>query len=135
MYRVTKILHFSYAHRLLNYTGKCKFLHGHNGRLEIDLTSHTLDAHGMVIDFDEIKKRIGQWIENDLDHKTFLCKDDSLATLLVKAGEQVLMMEGSPTAENMAKFIFDYITQCGFPATEVRLWETESSYASYSNIR
>ena len=32
MFRVTKEIHFCYGHRLLNYDGKCRHLHGHNGR-------------------------------------------------------------------------------------------------------
>ena len=32
MYRVTRQIDFCYGHRLLNYAGKCKNLHGHNGR-------------------------------------------------------------------------------------------------------
>ena len=35
-FKVTKQIEFCYGHRLLNYDGKCKHLHGHNGLLEID---------------------------------------------------------------------------------------------------
>ncbi|HLB03050.1 MAG TPA: 6-carboxytetrahydropterin synthase, partial [Nitrospiria bacterium] len=46
MYKVTKHILFCYGHRLLNYDGKCKHLHGHNGRVEIELTSPKLDHRG-----------------------------------------------------------------------------------------
>ena len=37
MYRVTREIHFCYGHRLLNYDGKCRHLHGHNGKAVITL--------------------------------------------------------------------------------------------------
>ena len=37
-----------------------------------------------------------------------------------------------PTAENIARVIFDYTASQGFPVVEVKLWETESCFASYS---
>ena len=43
MYKVTKHIDFCYGHRLLNYEGQCRYLHGHNGRVEIDIESPALD--------------------------------------------------------------------------------------------
>ena len=37
MFRVTREIEFCYGHRLLNYEGKCRHLHGHNGRAVITL--------------------------------------------------------------------------------------------------
>ena len=39
MFRVTREIDFCYGHRLLNYDGKCKYLHGHNGRAVITIES------------------------------------------------------------------------------------------------
>ena len=36
LHRITKLIDFCYGHRLMNYAGKCRFLHGHNGRIEVD---------------------------------------------------------------------------------------------------
>src|ERR671929_242125 len=36
MFRITRELHFCYGHRLLNYDGKCRHLHGHNGKAVIE---------------------------------------------------------------------------------------------------
>ena len=38
----------------------------------------------------------------------------------------------NPTAENIAKLIFDYAASQGFPVVEVQLWETENCFASYT---
>ena len=59
MFRVTKEVHFCYGHRLLNYAGKCRNLHGHNGKAVITVETESLDALGMVVDFTEIKRVIG----------------------------------------------------------------------------
>ena len=55
MFKVTKHIDFCYGHRLLNYDGQCRHLHGHNGRVEVDIESEKLDERGMVHDFSDIK--------------------------------------------------------------------------------
>lgn len=132
MYKVTREIHFCYGHRLLNYEGRCRRLHGHNGRLEIELESEGLDERGMVRDFSEIKTKIQTWIDENLDHKMLLCKSDPLLPTLQKMNEPVYVMEANPTAEAIAKLIFDTTLAQKFPVTEVRLWETENSFATYS---
>lgn len=131
MYKVTKEVWFSYGHRLLNYAGKCRHLHGHNGRLEIELAAERLDARGMVRDFDEIKKTVQAWIDEHLDHRMILSKDDPALPVLTQLGEPVYVVEANPTAEHLAKVIFEQIAAQGFPVTEVRLWETATSFATY----
>ena len=54
MYQVTCEIDFCYGHRLLDYDGKCKHLHGHNGRAVVTIESAELDARGMVFDFSEV---------------------------------------------------------------------------------
>jgi 6-pyruvoyltetrahydropterin/6-carboxytetrahydropterin synthase len=54
MYFLTQELEFCYGHRLIHYSGKCRFLHGHNGRVEIVLGGPHLDERGMLTDFGEI---------------------------------------------------------------------------------
>ncbi len=76
MFRVTREIDFCYGHRLLNYDGKCKYLHGHNGRAVITIESDKLDARGMVIDFSDIKRVVSNWIDENLDHRMILHRDD-----------------------------------------------------------
>ena len=135
MYHVTKVIHFCYGHRLLNYDGKCRYLHGHNGRVEIELSSKRLDRLGMVRDFTEIKREIQTWIDRHLDHKMILCRRDPVLPLLRKLGEPLFVIDANPTAENLAKLIYEETERLGFPVTAVRLWETESSFAAYQPQR
>jgi 6-pyruvoyltetrahydropterin/6-carboxytetrahydropterin synthase len=130
MYRVTREIRFCYGHRLLHYEGKCRHLHGHNGRAVITLETPQLDNLGMVMDFSRIKDVIGSWINQALDHKMLLHKDDPVLPLLQRLGEPVYVMDVNPTAENIARLIYDYTRDQGFPVLEVQLWETEHSLAT-----
>ncbi len=131
MFRVTKEIHFCYGHRLLNYAGKCRNLHGHNGKAVVTVESASLDALGMVVDFTEIKHSLGVWIDENLDHRMILHRDDPALPELRRLGEPVVVLDVNPTAENIAKVIFDLAASCGLPVIEVTLWETETSFATY----
>ena len=132
IYTIVKAIDFCYGHRLLNYEGKCRHLHGHNGRLEVELYSKTLDSKGMVMDFTEIRNIVKKWVDENLDHKMLLCKEDPVARMLVHLGEEVYLMESNPTAENIAKHIYEAIGTQGVNVARVKLWEPPSSYASVS---
>ena len=131
MYSVTKTITFCYGHRLLRYAGKCRYLHGHNGRVEIELSSKQLDARGMVRDFTEMKHAIQGWIDESLDHTMILSKADPAVPALRKLREPLYLIDTNPTAEHLAKLIYDQVKKMGFPVTAVQLWETDSSHATY----
>lgn len=131
MFRVSREIKFCYGHRLLDYAGKCRYLHGHNGRAIITIESESLDQLGMVMDFTEIKRVVSTWIDENLDHRMILHRDDPILPTLRKMSEPVYVVDVNPTAENIAKIIFDFTQNHGFPVTEVRLWETDSCFATY----
>jgi len=131
MFRISRQIDFCYGHRLLNYEGKCRHLHGHNGRALITIEASGLDGRGMVLDFSEIKRVISRWIDDNLDHRMLLCRDDPAVPVLQKLGEPVFLMDANPTAENIARLIFDFAVAEGFPVTEVVLWETPNCSATY----
>ena len=132
MYCVTKRLDFCYGHRLLNHDGVCRHLHGHNAMVEIDVTAETLDERDMVVDFSDIKRVVKAWIDRELDHKMILRRDDPLVEVLRAQGEPVYTIESNPTAERLAKLIFDTASDLGFKVSAVRLWETPGSCASWT---
>lgn len=132
MYQVTKTIHFCYGHRLLRYEGKCRFLHGHNARVEITLARPQLDPRGMVTDFNEIRLRLKRWIDETLDHKMLLHREDPIIPQLKAAQEPFVPIPENPTAEVLARLIFEQARSERFPVTSVRLWETDSSFATYA---
>jgi 6-pyruvoyltetrahydropterin/6-carboxytetrahydropterin synthase len=135
MYRVTRELRFCYGHRLLNYNGKCRHLHGHNGRAVITLEAPHLDPLGMVLDFSRIKEVVAAWIDENLDHRMLLHENDPALSWMRQLGEPVFVLKVNPTAENIARLIFDFVAGQGFPVVEVQLWETDHCFATYAGPR
>ncbi len=131
MFRVTKEIDFCYGHRLLNYDGKCKHLHGHNGKAVIVLEGTQLDHRGMVVDFSDIKKHVAGWIDANLDHRMILHEADPIVPILQDMGEPMFLVSENPTAESIAKLIYDFAKSHRLPVKEVSLWETFNSYATY----
>jgi 6-pyruvoyltetrahydropterin/6-carboxytetrahydropterin synthase len=135
VYCVTKRLDFCYGHRLMNHQGVCRHLHGHNAMVEIDVTAESLDARDMVVDFADIKNALKTWIDRELDHKMILRNDDPLIELLRAQGEPVYTIDANPTAERLARLIYETASGLGFNVSAVRLWETPGSCASWSPSR
>ena len=98
-YSAGREIHFSYGHRLLGHKGKCARLHGHNGRVRIEIAAEKLDRLGMVMDFYDIQKTIGEWIDKTIDHRMILSESDPLVAPLQKAGEPLVLIKKNPTAE------------------------------------
>ena len=130
MYRVSREIDFCYGHRLLEYSGKCRYLHGHNGRAVITIESEKLDSLGMVLDFSEIKNVVSHWIDEHLDHRMILHRDDPVIPTLKEMGEPLYLLDANPTAENIARLIFDYTRDQGYPIVEAQLWETPRCFAT-----
>ena len=133
MYSVTKRIDFCYGHRLLDYDGICKHPHGHNAVAEIEIHTDALDSRNMVADFSDIKRIVKGWIDRELDHKMILRRDDPLVPLLQSAGEPIYLLDSNPTVERIAKLIFDEGRALGINIINIRVWETPSSFASYSS--
>ncbi len=131
MFSVSREIDFCYGHRLLNYPGKCRHLHGHNGRVIITIEASGLDDQGMVLDFSEIKRVVNRWIDENLDHRMILNRADPVAPLLQNMNEPLYLMDVNPTAENIARLIFEVAREKGFPVVDVRLWETPHCCARY----
>ena len=131
MFRVTREIDFCYGHRLLDYAGKCKNLHGHNGRAVIAIEAPELDRLGMVLDFSDIKRVVSHWIDENLDHRMILHRDDPAVPALKELGEPLYLIDENPTAETIARLIFEFTASAGFPIVEASLWETPRCFATY----
>ena len=131
MFQVTQEIEFCYGHRLLNYAGKCRHLHGHNGRAVIVLEGEALDDRGMLVDFTDTKQSVRTWIDDELDHRMILNEADPAVPFFQEQGEPLFLLPENPTAETIARLIFNFTKEQGFPVTEVSLWETPKSFATY----
>ena len=131
MYQVSKQISFCYGHRLLKHPGKCARLHGHNAVAEIVCASRALNSSQMVVDFEAITGALRSWIDSELDHRMILNRQDPLVPVLKKWHEPCFLTTGNPTAEAIAKLVFDRAKQAKLPVQKVVLWETPTSSASY----
>lgn len=131
MFTITKDVYFCYGHRLMHHPGKCRHLHGHSVKASITVAAKELDVQGMVCDFSEVQQVASKYIDENLDHNFLLHRDDPLCMILASANERFLAIDSHPTAENLAKMIFVYMQEKCFAVTQVTLWETTSSNATY----
>ena len=65
------------------------------------------------------------------DGAMLLHKDDPIVPLLKQRGEPYYAMDENPTAENIARLIFEAAHEKGLPVIDVRLWETPHCCARY----
>lgn len=93
MYEVRIEKEFSAAHFLKDYNGKCENLHGHNYTVRVHLKGEKLNDGGLLFDFSLLKK-ITKAVLEKLDHKNL---------------NDIAFFEENPSAERIAKYIFDNI--------------------------
>ncbi len=146
-YRISKSFEIESGHILSKHPGKCRFPHGHSRRVEVVLAAATLDANDMVCDFKAVKLALKPFLDS-WDHALAINTDDpNYAFYQEKHGARIISFAHTdPTSEVMAKTIFDEITRClaranrqgdfaipaGVKVERVRVTETSSSWAEYS---
>ena len=121
MFEVTIEESFAAGHALRNYRGKCENVHGHNYRCQVTLEGEQLDSIGLLVDFVELKRAVHAVLDR-LDH-TWLNDFPPFDVL-------------NPSAENIAKFIYDEVRSLlpareGVKLAQVKLWETDTCSAIY----
>jgi 6-pyruvoyltetrahydropterin/6-carboxytetrahydropterin synthase len=121
MFEVTIEETFAAGHALRNYHGKCENVHGHNYRCQVTLEGAELDSIGLLVDFVELKKVVHGVLDR-MDHQ-WLNEFPPFDVL-------------NPSAENMAKYIYDEVneglkTRQGVKVGAIRLWETDTASATY----
>ena len=100
---------FDAAHRLSNYEGKCKRIHGHTYRVIVEVSGNELNKWGAIMDFGDLKKIMNDHIDAIYDHKLLLFTDDPINQQISKAlpiDDWIYWMNSNTTAENIAKEIY-----------------------------
>lgn len=129
-------MQFCSGHRVHQHEGKCAHLHGHNYVVLFYAQASRLDSKGRVIDFSELKHRLGGWIDQNWDHGFILYRNDTQAIDAVRTVEnqKLYLLESNPTAENMALHLLYDVAPKVLAGTDVSLarvtlWETENCFA------
>jgi len=135
---VSKTFTFEAGHRLSNYAGKCRRLHGHSYILRLTVEGDLNDI-GMVIDFGELKRFFNEIVDSKFDHRLILMGYDpfnkALSKALPKDDDSICWVDYNPTAENMVTDIFNMLKDelpTGVRLVGVKLYETPTSYAEIS---
>jgi len=131
MYEISREVQFCYGHRLHRYKGKCHRFHGHNARVVVTLASEILDEQGMVLDFHQLSLLLKNWIDENFDHRLLLHQEDPLVTIFQQAGEDVVVLDVEPTAENLARMIGEFAISQELPLQKVEFWESAKSCAVF----
>jgi 6-pyruvoyltetrahydropterin/6-carboxytetrahydropterin synthase len=123
-YYIYREIFFSSAHNLRDYNGKCENVHGHNWRVRLYLSCYELDSTGFVMDFKELDK-ILKIITDKIDHTNLNN---------VEPFDKI-----NPTAENIARFIYDEavkeiaLISEGVGVERAMVWESDRSCAYYGD--
>ena len=147
---ITKEIQFDAGHRVPNHASKCKNPHGHRFKVVVELCQEELvkskgnSQEGMVRDFGHVKEVLTQYVHDVYDHGFIVYEQDSDMMQALgmtvsfqgawesEMGWKVIVVPFIPTAENLAKEIFDnLVTHLGDLLVCVQIWETPTSSASY----
>jgi 6-pyruvoyltetrahydropterin/6-carboxytetrahydropterin synthase len=120
-YTLKVVTDFAAAHALRNYPGDCANLHGHNWKVEAEVTATVLNELGIGMDFKTIRRET-KAICDSLDHKYL--------------NEIAPFDEINPTAENIAAYIYrelgNKLNSATTRVSAITVWETERACVRYT---
>jgi 6-pyruvoyltetrahydropterin/6-carboxytetrahydropterin synthase len=105
--------HFAAAHRLPRYEGPCFRMHGHNYRFLVALEGDVAPESGMVADFGKVQAIVQEHVLARADHRNL---NDFL---------------DNPTAENIARWIWEVLEPVLPGLCEVKLYEIPGCAVTY----
>ncbi len=118
-YELSITADFSAAHNLREYKGKCERLHGHNWRIDLRLAGDRLNAEGLLLDFTEAKRILGEVLER-FDHR-YLNEVEPFDRL-------------QPSSEMIARVVAEAVAErlpAGVRVVSVTAWESDRCAATY----
>lgn len=148
-YRISRIFEIENGHMLSKHPDKCKFPHGHSRKIECVLEAPDLDDREMVCDFKVVKLILSDYLDQ-FDHAMCMNTDDpAYEEFKERYGDRVIGYKSEdPTTEILARDIFAHLRDSldtyrsgekkEFPLRDsvrvvyVKVWETSSSWAEYS---
>lgn len=109
------------SHIIEGHPGKCSRLHGHNWKIDVEVTTGQLDELGMGMDFADLKAET-KAVTEPLDHRHL---------------NDLPGFDGiNPTAENVAAYIYREVgtrlEKLGFQVARVTIWETDRASVTYN---
>jgi 6-pyruvoyltetrahydropterin/6-carboxytetrahydropterin synthase len=144
MILITKEFSFEMAHALEDHDGACSRIHGHSYRLWVTVggepsTDSDSPKQGMVVDFGDLKRIVGESIVSRFDHAFVVRRtvaNSALVDAMAAHYEGVVIVDWQPTSENLVAHFVDLLTPRmphGVTLRALRLSETETSFAEWKN--
>jgi 6-pyruvoyltetrahydropterin/6-carboxytetrahydropterin synthase len=150
VFRIAKRFEIESGHRLSKHPEKCRFPHGHTRTIEVVLCAESLDGNDMVCDYKALKTVAERELER-FDHAMLLAATDPYRESFAPFAERVVVLEeGDPTTEVLARHLFHRIAAAFRPGMDVaapggavyrvpasvrlervRVFETPSTWAEY----
>ena len=97
------------GHRVPNHKSKCRNIHGHRYRWEVELEGTTVTAkgtsdEGMLMDFSDVKSILMEYIHDVVDHAFLVYEGDTevIDALSMIENQKVVELPFIPTAENLS---------------------------------
>jgi 6-pyruvoyltetrahydropterin/6-carboxytetrahydropterin synthase len=116
-FQITATAHFSASHQLRLNDGSLEPLHGHNWQVKVTVSATKLDPMGVVMDFHELDRLLGELIEPM--HNRHL-------------NELPIFQESNPSAEHVALEIARNLSLPAHVKLDfVEVWETCEFSAIY----
>ena len=120
-YTLKILADFASAHTLSDYPGDCSRMHGHNWKVEVEVTATALNEYEMGMDFKTIKTATRE-LAKKLDHRYL----NDIPPFDVR----------NPTAENIAQYFYQHLRDTlninTARVSAVTLWETERACVRYT---
>ncbi len=119
MYELSVKGHFDAAHALHGYPGECRRLHGHTWDVEVVVAGDSLDDVGILYDFKTLKDDLARVLA-PLDHAYL--------------NDAPPFDRENPTAENLARYVYEKLTSTVGAAVvvrEVAVWESPVAKITY----
>ncbi|MGD1147245.1 MAG: 6-carboxytetrahydropterin synthase [Thermoanaerobaculaceae bacterium] len=150
VFRIARRFEIESGHRLSKHPEKCRFPHGHTRTIEVVLRAESLDSNDMVCDYKVLKTVVARELER-FDHAMLLAATDPFREAFAPFAERVVLMEeGDPTTEVLARHLFTAVSAAFCPGIEVtapggalyrvpptvrleriRVWETPATWGEY----
>lgn len=117
---VTKRFDLCIAHNLYGHNGKCKFIHGHNYKMDVTVTSkyqakvntHSQgnlgSSYGMIVDFKDLKNFINSIIVDKYDHSFIVWANINKLTGIPEIDEAIKNMKKNNTLKDYNIHLVDY---------------------------
>ncbi|NDL68639.1 6-carboxytetrahydropterin synthase QueD [Anaerotalea alkaliphila] len=140
MYTLKSEHSFDSAHFLAQYEGKCKNIHGHRWRVEVEVQARELledgQLDGMVVDFGSLKRDMKEMVDH-YDHALIVQQGTmrkETVSCLKGEGFRILEVGFRPTAENFAAFFYRRMRDRGYDVKRATVYETPTNSAAYEEV-